>query len=451
MPQEFKLPELAESVVEGEIVQWMVAEGDPVEEGQPLVEVMTDKVTVELPSPYGGVLTKRRAEVGEVVPVGQVIAEFDAPGAGDAPAPEAEAAAPASAPAEEAAPGAPEGDASLNLFTASAAADEGGLPEIRKPTGGGATAESEASPQGPWGRPLAVPAARRLARERGIDVARVNGSGPNGRVRVEDVRAHGAAAPAAGGGGPQVPPIPHRTPEGYAAREERMPLRGLRRVTSRHMLASHLHTVRTLHVDEADLTELAAMRTKLKPRAEARGVKLTYLPFVMKALASALHDFPTLNASLDEGREEIVLKRYVHVGMATATDAGLVVPVVRDVERRGLLDLAAETARLAGKARDGTLEARDVEGASFGLTNVGALGGGLFSFPIIQSPQAAILGFHSIKRRPVVDDHDRIVPRTMVYLSLSFDHRLVDGAEAATFTNRLIELLEAPESLLLEA
>ena len=216
------------------------------------------------------------------------------------------------------------------------------------------------------------------------------------------------------------------------------------------MLESHLNTVRTLHVDEADVSGLVALRDKLKPAAAKRDIKLSYLPIIMKAVVAALRAFPVLNSSLDEAANEIVLKSNYNLGLAVATEAGLVVPVVKGVDKKSLLDVAADVSRLAQKAREGGLEPNDVKGGTFSITNIGSLGG-LFSFPIINVPEAAILGVHSIKKRPVVLEDDSIVARQMLYLSLSFDHRIVDGAQAAQFTSHLIELLETPELLMLDA
>ncbi len=226
-------------------------------------------------------------------------------------------------------------------------------------------------------------------------------------------------------------------------------MRGLRRVIAQQMVASHLQTVRTLHVDEADVSALVAMRERLKPVAERRGVRLSYLPFVMKAVVAALKEYPALNSSLDEAKGEIVVKRYYNIGLAVAVDDGLVVPVVKDVEGLSLIEVAAEVQRLAEAARAGKLAPDDVKGGTFSITNIGSLGG-LFSFPIINVPEVAILGLHSIKRRPVVLPDDSIAARWMVYLSLSFDHRVLDGAVAASFTSRLIELLQTPEELMLD-
>ena len=430
MPREFVLPELAESVVEGEILKWMVAEGDTITEDQPIVEVMTDKVTVELPSPYAGVLEKRLVQEGDIVPIHGPIALFsdEAGAAAAAGTANADVAGERSLVEDDSIP---EDDGEkLTLFTPSKDSADAPLLQVRKP--GTAVA---ARSTGPYGRVLAVPAARKLARELGIDIETVEGSGPNGRVRVDDVRAHADRA------------TPGR--RAGSRHEERIPLRGLRRAISNQMLASHLQSVRTLHVDEADVSGLVAMRTRLKPLAERRGVRLSYLPFVMKAVVSALTAFPMINASLDEEAGEIVRKHYYNLGMAVATEVGLMVPVVHDVDAKSILELADEIQVKAERARSGTLKPEDVAGGTFTITNIGSLGG-LFSFPIINVPEAAILGVHTIKKRPVVLADDSIAARQMLYLSMSFDHRVIDGAEAAQFTGRVIELLETPEALMLE-
>lgn len=485
MARELRLPELAESVVEGEIVRWLVEEGERVELDQPVVEVMTDKVTVELPSPFAGVLLERLVGEGDVVAVNAPIARFSdeegaasVAGAPGAEAPSVQAAEERSIVEGGRAPAEDDGE-SLSLFKPSGGGEEP-LIQVRRPGGAGqataagsgaaapsrpaptpapapASAPAPAAPQpptaagapaarGPYGRVLAVPAARKLARELGVDIEQVVGSGPHGRVRVDDVRQHAAGAAAT----PQVAGAPAYAPAAPREQlEERLPLRGLRRVISNQLMASHLNTVRTLHVDEADVTALVALREKLKPRAAERGVKLSFLPFVMKAVVAGLQRFPMLNASLDDEKNEVVRKHYYNLGMAVATEAGLVVPVVKDVDQRSILDIAADIQRLAGLAREGKLAPDDVRGGTFSITNIGSLGG-LFSFPIINLPEAAILGVHSIKKRPVVLEDDSIVARQMLYLSLSFDHRLVDGAEGAMFTSFVIDLLENPEALMLD-
>ncbi|MDW8089962.1 MAG: dihydrolipoamide acetyltransferase family protein [Meiothermus sp.] len=451
MPKEVVLPELAESVVEGEVLRWLVNEGEPLKKDQPFVEVMTDKVTVELPSPYEGVLLQKLVKEGEVVPVHTPIALIAEPGEAAAlmpqtPAPSVQAQEERSI--VEPGPVAEDDGASLSLFKPDGKPEQVKNPFTR-PT------PLQTTPAQPPRRVVAVPAARKLARELGLDIAQVPGSGPGGRVRVEDVRAYAAKQarspePAAKTPVGFPPPVQYKPPKGYEDRETRVPLRGLRRVIAQQMVASHLYTVRTLSVDEADLTELVALRERLRPEAEAQGVRLSYLPFIFKALAVALKKFPALNSSLDEARQEVVLKQYVNIGMAVATEGGLIVPVVKDVERKSLLELAREINNLAERARTGKLSPEEVSGSTFSVTNIGSIGA-LFSFPIINVPDAAILGVHSIQKRPVVNEHDQVVVRQMMYLSLSFDHRLIDGAEAARFCKELIRLLEKPERLLLEA
>lgn len=454
MSEDFVLPELAESVVEGEVVRWLVAEGDAVAADQPVVEVMTDKVTVELPAPFAGTVVAIVAPEGAIVAVGGVLARIDAGGGGAGAGSDA-APADASATAHAAtvpSSAADEGD-EASLFRASAVDPGAVLPQVRKraPAPAPTTPAVAAAPavlRGAYGRVVAVPAARRVARELGVPIEQVLGSGPSGRVRVEDVRRGAAAvAPAAGGLPASARPV---TPKGYEDRERRVPLRGIRRAITNQMIASHLHTVRTLHVDEADVSELVRLRERLKPRAEARGVRLSYLPLIMKAIGQVLPSYPALSSALDDVTQEVVLRDYVNLGMAVATDAGLVVPVVRDVDRKPLVDVAEELQGLAAKARAGQLAPDDVRGGTFTVTNIGSVGG-LFSFPIINVPEAAILGVHAIRKRPVVLPDDTIAARPMLYLSLSFDHRLVDGADAARFTNQLIDLLQAPEAMLLDA
>ncbi|HHO55000.1 MAG TPA: 2-oxo acid dehydrogenase subunit E2, partial [Trueperaceae bacterium] len=283
----------------------------------------------------------------------------------------------------------------------------------------------------PYGRVLAVPAARKLARDLDIDINKVAGSGPNGRIRVDDVKAHKSL---------QAPSL---------ELEERIAVRGLRRVIAQQMTKSHLEAVRTLHVDEADVSVLVELRNKLKPIAAEQDIKLSYLPFIMKAVVSALKKYPIINSSLDSKTNEIILKKYYNLGMAVATGSGLVVPVIKNVEQKTVLELAQRVQDLAQKAKENKLSPNEFSGGSFTITNIGSLGG-LFSFPIINVPEAAILGVHSIKKRAIVLDDDSIVARPMLYLSLSFDHRIIDGAEAAQFTSYLIKLLEMPERLMLE-
>jgi 2-oxoisovalerate dehydrogenase E2 component (dihydrolipoyl transacylase) len=475
MSKQLLLPELAESVVEGEILKWLVQEGERVELEQPVCEVMTDKVTVELPSPYAGIMEKHLAPEGAVVAVHAAIALISE----ELPAIATVAAAlPANGGGEstpvKAAPAPAAEEADTSLFKVVEHQEELKISGLRgAQTGPGQTGPGQAaraasptptsdSPsKEPGNRVLAVPAARQLARELGLDIALVSGSGPNGRVRPLDVHQHlerqqgerqaspaqPVTAAAVPGAGLNVPPVQYRTPKGYEHLETRVPLRGMRRAISTQMQASHLYTVRTLTVDEADLSALVELRSRLNAELAATGQKLSYMPFIFKAVAAALKKYPSLNTSLDELTGEVVQKAYYHLGMAVTTDVGLTVPVIRDADQKSILDLGQQVNELAEKARSNKLRPEELAGSSFSVTNIGSVGA-LFSFPIINVPDAAILGVHSIVRRPIVNNDGQIVAADMMYLSLSFDHRLVDGAEAARFCKEVIRLLENPEMLL---
>ncbi|HXW50781.1 MAG TPA: dihydrolipoamide acetyltransferase family protein [Candidatus Acidoferrales bacterium] len=434
MATELEMPELAESVIEGEIVKWLVKEGEHVKMDQPLVEVMTDKVTVEIPSPYEGVLLKQVAPEGAVVPIGKPIAIFGKEGetvdaAHATPPAKASTEAPA-APAKAAAPA-----AASTPAPASATKPKSGNGQPR-----GAVAKTETAEVGAFGRPLAAPAVRKLARELGVDLANVHGSGDGGRIQREDVERVASSGPA---------PARKLTAVAPGSREtERIPLRGLRRVIADHMVHSKHTAAHTLHVDEADLTDLVAMRERAKAKAAAEGIKLTYLPFFVKAVTGALKRHQYVNASLDDEKHEIIIKKYYNIGIAANTDEGLVVPVIHDADRKTIFELAAEIADLADKARAGKLTHEEITDGTFTITNVGSVGG-LFTFPVINYPEVAILGTHSIVPRPVVRD-GQIVVRQMMYLSISFDHRVVDGALAAQFVRDVAASLANVDVMLME-
>lgn len=422
MAFEFRLPDIGEGMVEAEVVKWYVQEGDTIEEDQPMVELMTDKANVVIPSPRKGVVLKRFGREGEVVKVGSVLVVIGEPGEALETAARVEAAV--SAPAAPATP---------------APAPAPGV--------------GEAPP--PPGRVLATPATRRLARELGVDLRQVPPTGPHGRVTKEDVIRFVEAQRV-----PTVPPTPAPTPTvpveapvapevgPPAGLEERVPLRGLRRVIARRMTQSKHTAAHFTYVEEVDMTELVRLREQMRPVAEAQGVRLTYLPFIIKAVLIGLKRFPIINASLDDEKEEIVLKKYYHIGIAVQTDQGLTVPVIHDADKRSLLDLAREVERLATAAREGRLALHEVRGSTFTITSLGKLGG-LLATPIINYPEVAILGVHKIEPRPVVRDGE-IVIRHMMNVSLSFDHRVVDGAVGAEFTQVVREHLENPHLLFLQ-
>ena len=538
---EFALPDVGEGVSEGEIVAWHVAPGDRVAEDDVLAEVETDKAIVDLPAPVDGVVRELHAQEGDVVPVGDIVITIEEDGEDGAPA-KAEGGADAGS------EGGPEQGAEREPATA-AGTDDVGPAEAAEPA---TTAGS--------GRVFAPPRVRRLARELGVDLTAVEGSGPSGRVTESDVRASAEGASGAGseGGvaaetgaesagapeeateavapgeavaatagepaarertlavpatraladelGVDIDRVPtDRTREGEpfvdaeavrafaeasaegeasttgagagtepaaagngttvgtgpagngAARaaeaggaggERREPYRGIRRTIGERMAASDDAVPRATHHDSVVVTELVETREQLRERAEARGVRLTYLPFVLKAVAAGLREHPVLNTRLDEESEEIVYHDAANLGVATATDDGLLVPVVKNVGEKGLLTLAEEVGDLVERARRRELEPAEMRGGTFSVTNFGAIGGE-YATPIVNHPETAILGLGGIERRPVVEG-DEVVPRHTLPLSLAIDHRVIDGADAARFANTVMDYLREPSLLLLE-
>lgn len=399
MAKEFRFPDVGEGITEGEVVRWLVKEGDEVGIDRPLAEIETDKAVVEIPSPYAGTVLKLHFKEKDLVKVGQVLVTIGEKG---------EAAA-------EAAP--------LPAAAAGAAPTPGPAPAPARPGG-----------------ILATPRVRALARELGLDLGAVPGSGPDGRITEEDVRA-AKAAPAAA----KAPAVKVKAKYDLYGNLERIPLRGVRRATARKMRESLDHAAPVTHCDEADAGPLEALRAKMKPEIEAAGAKLTYLPFIVKALVEALKLHPTLNATLDEQEEEIVVKKYYNIGIAVDVPDGLIVPVVKMADQKPLAGLAAEIQALAGAARARTVDLADLKGGTFSVTNVGVIGGD-FATPIINYPEVAILAVMRIADRARVVGGAVAVKKIMP-LCLTFDHRVVDGAEAARFTRDLVRFLEAPEAL----
>lgn len=415
----FELPEIGEGVVEGEIVQWLVQPGDVIAVDQPVCEIMTDKATVEISSPVGGRIANLHGEPGDVVKVHTPLAEIDSgAGAAAAPAP-APAAAPAPAPAPVAAAPAPSAPPA----------------PVAAPVTPSATSS---------GKSVATPAVRRRAREMDIDLASVAGSGKGGRVLHNDLDTHGV--PAAGAAiAPPALPQSRAVPTGA---EEHIKIIGLRRKIAEQMVRAKQTAPHFTYVEEIDMTVLWDMRKRLKKAAAARGVKLTFLPFFMKALCQVFKEFPNLNSNVVEDPFTLVVKGDVNIGIATDTPQGLFVPVVKNVEQKSILEIAAELADVTTRTREGRASAADFSGGTFTITSVGNIGG-VLATPILNTPEVAILGVNQIKERPVVVD-GQIVIRRMVYFSSSFDHRVIDGAVAARFTTALKNILEQPESMLLE-
>ncbi len=399
MPYEFRLPDIGEGVVEGEIIRWLVRQGDVVLEDQPMVEIMTDKATVEIPSPVPGKVLETRGEEGETVAVGSTLVVIEA---------------------------------------------EGSVPSAteEEPESGVRPSEPDESPRTPRHkeRPadvLATPALRRAARSRGIELSEVTGTGPGGRITQEDLERYEAKGPA-----PSAPNAGVAT----AVKVETMPYRGLRRRIGDRLTLSHRSAVHYTYIEEMDATQLVELRNRYLEGDESR--RLTYLPFILKAVVSGLKEFPLLNATLDEGKSEIKLFKYYNIGIATATSEGLIVPVVRNVDAKRLLPLADEIQTLTESARQGRVSLDNLKGSTFTVTSLGPLGG-IAATPVINYPEVAILGIHKISKRPVVRDGEIVIRETM-NLSLSLDHRVVDGMVAARFLHHVIRLLETPALLLLE-
>jgi len=416
---EFKLPDIGEGIAEGEIVKWLVKQGDAVKEHQSVVEVMTDKATVEVPSPANGTIAKIHVKDGQTVPVGTVLFTLSTTGAAKP------AAAPAPAPAPSRAP------AMAMAIAAAPAAPARGTDE----------------------KILAAPSARRVARELGIDLRSVSGSGRNGVVRRADVEAfaqngsRSSAAPAAAPARPQFAPVTLAPGE----RETRVPFRGVRRKIAEAMVRSKFTAPHFTVVEEVDVTQLIALKDQAKAMHAASGVKITFMPFIMKATAMALAQHPMLNAHLDEAAQEIVRYGYVNLGIAMDTDNGLIVPVVKEVQAKSILQLAAELAELAERTRAGKVKPEELKGSTFSITNAGNIGGTLAT-PIINYPDVAILGVHRIMKKPGVIETsvgDRIDVRQYMNFSCSVDHRLADGADGARFLVLMKKLLENPGLLAL--
>ncbi|EMA31157.1 2-oxo acid dehydrogenase subunit E2 [Halobiforma nitratireducens] len=533
MVREFQLPDVGEGVAEGELVSWLVAEGDTVSEDQPVAEVETDKALVDVPAPVDGTVAERHYEEGDIIPVGDVFITFEVEGESEAEA-EAEA----------------EADTEATEPDAGTEAEPAGSP--------GATGGDTDEVATPTDRVFAPPRIRRLAREEGVDLTALEGSGPGGRITAADVTAAAGTAPQPAGdagsesetsaGGDEtagesttsadatssaeaastgatrtkppaniesadrdrtlaapatrriadeegvdldaVPASEQRDGEAFVTpedireyaeaqqraqkadreavaagqsvgseetfapgeRERREDFGGVRKRIADAMVESKYSAPHVTHHDEVDVTELVEAREELKPRAEEKGIRLTYMPFIVKAVVAALKEYPEMNAVIDEANEEIVYRDYHNVGIATATDVGLMVPVLEDADGKGLLQLSSEMNELVERARGRSISPDELQGSTFTVTNIGGIGGE-YATPILNYPESGILAVGEIKRKPRVvedDGEERIEPRSVMTLSLSFDHRLIDGAVGAQFTNTVMEYLENPNLLLLE-
>jgi len=437
--REVRLPDIGD-FEDVDVVELLVAPGDRVAAEDSLLVLESDKATMEIPAPFAGVVKEMRVAVGDRVSEGSLLAIVELEGA---PA-SAEASPVAARPAPAAPPPLPR-PAEAGTAAPAAAAESAGAGEEA----------DDARLPGLVAKPPpahASPSVRRLARELGVDLARVPPSGPKGRVRRDDVQGY-VQAMLAGGTGAGVPVAGvqvSRPPEIDFARfgpTEIQPLNRVRRFAAGNLHRSWLSVPHVTQFDVADVTELEAFREGRRAEAEARGFKLTFLPFVLKACACALLEFPHMNASLDASGESLILKRYVHIGVAVDTEHGLVVPVIRDVDRKGIFALAEELARLSERARARRLRPEDLAGGSFSVSSLGGIGGTFFT-PIVNHPEVAILGVSRMEWRPVHRD-GAFAPRRILPLSLSYDHRVIDGADAVRFTSRLAALLADLRLLLL--
>jgi pyruvate dehydrogenase E2 component (dihydrolipoamide acetyltransferase) len=416
MIHEFKLPDIGEGVVEGEVVRWLVKEGDIVREDQPLVEIMTDKATVEIPAPHAGRVSKRHYGEGQICPVGKVLITIESDDAAPKPNPNSPTTTPSSVATAGATPAA---------GTTSTAPGESHHPGV-----------------------LATPATRKLARDLGVPISLVGGTGRAGRITSDDVRAHQTRGGAVSATAQPASPLSRETATATEAGDVRIPFRGVRKKIAERLVHSKQTAAHFTYVEEIDCTDLVQVRAQVNVRLAAQGVKLSYLPFIIKATVKALKKFPQLNATLDETAGEIVQRSAQHIGLATATDSGLIVPVIRNAGGRSLVDLAHEIDRLAEATRTGKATREDLSGSTFTITSLGMLGG-LLATPIINFPEVAILGVHKIAKRPAAVG-DQIVLRDMMNLSISVDHRLVDGYDAARFVAEIKASLENPGLLLVD-
>ena len=418
------MPDIGEGIHEGEIVKWFIKPGDKVQEDDVLCEIQNDKAVVEIPSPVEGAVLEVLVEEGTVATVGQVLVTFDAPGY-------------------------------ENLqFKGDEGAEEALKQEEAAPAAEAATAAPQAEAD-PGRRVIAMPSVRKYAREKGVDIHLVAGTGENGRVLKNDIDTFlnggvQAAAPAQAAQeapeaeAPKAAPIPQGE---YPETREKMS--GIRKAIAKAMVNSKHTAPHVTLMDEIDVTKLVAHRKKFKEVAAAKGIKLTFLPYIVKALTSALREFPVLNTSLDDATNEIIHKHYYNIGIAADTEKGLLVPVVKDADRKSVFTISNEINELAGKARDGKLAPNEMKGASCTISNIGSAGGQWFT-PVINHPEVAILGVGRIAEKPIVRDGE-IVAAPVLALSLSFDHRMIDGATGQNALNHIKRLLNDPELLLMEA
>lgn len=448
---EYRFPELGEGLHEGEIVKMHIAPGQTVTDEDIIMEVQNDKAIVEVPCPVNGKVVEVRAKDGQVMHVGEVVAII-----------EAEGDVPDQTPSAEESTAQASGGATGNSATGGAETQGQPAQQPAKEEPAAVKASEAAAPAAKpatGGLVLATPSVRKLAREKGVTITEVTGSGKNGRITRDDVigftsggAAKAAEAPAAAVDANAASKAPAASAPAVSVSgpgvEERVPFKGIRKAIANAMVKSVYTAPHVTLMDEVDVSGLVALRTRAKPVAEKKGVKLTYLPFIVKALVAACREFPAMNAMIDEAANEIVYKKYYNIGIATDTDNGLIVPVVFDAERKNIWSIANEIRELATRGRDGKLSAAELRGSTISITNIGSAGG-MFFTPVINFPEVAILGTGRISEKAVVKNGEIVIAPVMA-LSLSFDHRIIDGATAQNFVNYIKQLLSDPELLVME-
>jgi len=450
MPQEFKFPDVGEGITEGEIVKWHVKEGDTVKEHDVIVDIETDKAIVNVPSPYSGKVLKINHKEGDTIKVGEVLVVVG--GAGE----KASATPPKSAPAAKPKPTTKTKRPQKGVGVVGElpeAPEEPEEPKLEVPL-----APIKAIAQVSKENVMATPAIRRLARDLGLDLSKIEGNGLGGRITEEDVRTSvsmygkkgkGVKAPAAKSKTTTVVKIQKKYD--FYGFIERIPLKGIRKATAKRMIESAFSIPGVTHMDDADVTELWKLREKEKGKAKKKGIHLTFLPFIVKAVIAALKEFPHLNASLDEEHEEILLKKYYNIGIAVDTGSGLIVPVIKEAQDKSILQIAKEIQVYAKKAMERKIDLAEMKGNTFTITNIGVIGG-RYATPIINPPDAAIIAVGRIRDevRIIGDKVKKQQIRKILPISITFDHRIVDGAYTARFSNTIIEHLEDPQMLLME-
>ncbi len=430
MKFEFRFPDIGEGITEGTLMKWLVKEGENIEEGQSVAEVETDKVTTEIPSPRTGVVSELKAEEGDVINVGDVFITIDTSGEVDEIDKKEESVEKKEIVEEE---------------TAGVVGEVIASSEEIPPS----TEEIVLSKKPEKVKVLATPVARKMAKDLGVDIRKVKGTGPNGRVMKEDIiKAKDAMMKSKEES--KISQIQYE--ESILVEDERIeriPLTRIRKTIAEQMTLSRFTIPHTTAMDEIDVTELYEFRKKYKDILIEEEVKLTFLPFIIKGVIAVLKELPEFNSSLDEENDELILKHFYHIGIATDTDRGLMVPVLRDGDKKSIVEIAKEIEDLSSRAKNNQIELHELKGSTFTITNYGSIGG-YFGIPIINYPESAILGVGRIVKKPIVKDDEIVIARVLP-LSLSYDHRIIDGASGARFLNLLSELLKNPEMLLLKS